>query len=249
MEKKRLTAKKAGLSELVTGKYVKKAGFESSYVLTSLGRRLSRVRILGLVVDKFESEDGKYATMTLDDGTETMRCKAFINISMFDVAKKGELVDLIGKIREYNGEIYVAPETVRKVPADWETLRALELKKTWAEQRGVIKKIRDLQKQSADRTELKALAKKFNIDAEDVDGILEADEMHIIEEEKRIAADGEVKEKVLRLISSLDTGAGADYSDILKQSGISENQVDAAVQDLLESGVCFEPKAGKIKKL
>lgn len=249
MEKKRLTAKKAGLAELATGRYVKKAGFESSYVLTSLGRRLSRVRVMGLVVDKFESEDGKYATMTIDDGTETMRCKAFINIRLLDVVRKGELADVIGKVREYNGEIYVAPEIIRKAPADWETLRALELKKAYADQRNAIKKIRELQKQSADRTELKTLAKKFGVEAEDVDGILEAEELHIIEEEKRIAADGEVKEKVLMLISSLDRGAGADYTDILKQSGLPETQVDSAVQDLLESGVCFEPKAGMIKKL
>lgn len=249
MEKKRLTAKKAGLTELVTGKYVKKAGFESSYVLTSLGRRLSRVRILGVVVDKFESEDGKYATMTIDDGTETMRCKAFINIRMLDVTGKGDLADVIGKIREYNGEVYVAPEIIRKAPADCETLRALELKKTYADQRSAIKKIREMQKHSSDRTELKTLAKKFSMDPDDVDGILEAEELHIIEEEQKISADGEVKDRILKLIGSLDTGSGADYSDMLKQSGISENQVDAAVQDLLESGVCFEPKAGKIKKL
>lgn len=249
MDKKRLTAKKAGLAELATGKYVKKVGFESSYILTNLGRRLSRVRVMGLVVDKFESEDGKYATLTVDDSTETLRCKAFINIRMFDVAKKGELVDIIGKIREYNGETYVAPETVRKVPADWETLRALEIKKIYADQRKAIKKIRELQKQSADRTELKALAKKFSIDPDDVDGVLEAEELHIIAEEQKISADGEVKDKILKLVSTLDTGTGADYADILKQSGLPEPQVDAAVQDLLESGVCFEPKAGRIKKL
>ena len=249
MEKKRLTAKKAGLAEVATGKYVKKTGFESSYVLTNLGRRLSRVRILGLVVDRFESEDGKYATMTIDDGTETMRCKAFVNIKMFDVTEKGSLADITGKIREYNGEIYVAPEIVRKVPADWESLRALELKKTWSDQRGIIRKIRELQKQAADRTELKALAKKFNIDPDDVDGVLEAEELHIIAEESKIEVGGEAKEKVLKLITSLDTGPGADYAEILKMSGLPEGQVDAAVQDLLESGMCFEPKAGKIKKL
>lgn len=249
MEKKRLTAKKAGLAELATGRFVKKGGFESSYVLTGLGRRLSRVRILGLVVDKFESEDGKYAAMTLDDGTETLRCKAFVNVKMFDVATKGDLVDVTGKVREYQGEIYVAPEIVRKVSSDWETLRMLELKKIWAAQRKVVAKVRELQGQVADTTELKALAKKFKLDPEDVDGILEAQESNMIAEEQKITASGEVKEKVLKLIESLDTGTGADYSDILKQSGLSEAKVDAAVQELLESGVCFEPKAGRIKKL
>jgi len=249
MEKKRLTAKKASLAELGTGKFIKKGGFESSYVLTNLGRKLSRVRILGLVVDKFESEDGKYATMTLDDGTDTIRCKAFVNVKIFDAVTKGDLVDVTGKVREYNGEVYVAPEIVRKVPSDWETLRMLELKKIWAEQRKIIAKVKELRKQVADTTELKTLAKKFNLDIEDVEGVLEAQELDMIAEEEKIATSGEVKEKVLKLIENLDTGTGADYSEILKQSGLPEAKVDAAIQELLEAGTCFEPKAGRIKKL
>lgn len=249
MEKKRLTAKKAGLVELSSGKFVKKGGFESSYVLTNLGRRLSRVRMMGLVVDKFESEDGKYAAMTLDDGSETVRCKAFVNVKLFDSVLKGDLVDVIGKIREYNGEIYVAPETVRKVAPNMETLRTLELKKIWRDQRQNIRKVRELQKQSSDRTELLALAKKAKIEQDDAEGILEAQQLEVLAEERKIEAGGEAKEKVMRLVTSLDRGAGADYSEILKTAGMPEPQVDAAVQELLESGVCFEPKAGKIKKL
>jgi hypothetical protein len=135
------------------------------------------------------------------------------------------------------------------VPADWETLRMLELKKILTDQRKLIKQVRELLKQSSDRTELKSLAKKFHIDPDDVDGIIEAQELNLIEEEKKMAAGGEVKERVLKLISTLDVGTGADYSDILKQSGLPEPQVDSAVQELLEDGVCFEPKAGRIKRL
>ncbi len=110
MEIKRLTAQKAGIKEIINGKFVKKSGFESSYVLTNLGRRLSRVRVLGLVVDKFISPDEKYATVTLDDSTETLRCKAFVNVKIFDGLKNGELVDVFGKLREYQEEVYVMPE-------------------------------------------------------------------------------------------------------------------------------------------
>ena len=44
-------------------------------------------------------------------------------------------------------------------------------------------------------------------------------------------------------------GEGADYQEILKKTKFSENDVDFAIQDLLESGVCFEPTPGKIRKL
>jgi DNA replicative helicase MCM subunit Mcm2 (Cdc46/Mcm family) len=69
-----------------------------------------------------------------------------------------------------------------------------------------------------------------------------------IVEEKTVTS-SEIKNQILKLIESLDKGEGADYQDILKKSGFSENEVDFAIQDLLESGVCFEPTPGRIRKL
>jgi O6-methylguanine-DNA--protein-cysteine methyltransferase len=155
----------------------------------------------------------------------------------------------MGKIREYNGEVYVAPEVVRKVGANWETLRLLELKKAWKEQRGLVQKVRELQKHTSDLNELKALAAKEGLDADLVQAVLEAQELKIFEQEKQVEATNETRDKVLKLVEKLDTGEGADYDQLLKQSGFPEAQLDAAVNELLESGVCFEPKAGRIKKL
>jgi RPA family protein len=248
MEMKRLTAKKASTGEIVNGKFIKKSGFESSYILTNLGRRLSRVRALGLIVDKFISPDERYATITLDDSTETIRCKAFINTKIFDGFGSGDLVDIFGKLREYNGEIYIMPEIIAKVDANFEILRNLELEKIFREQREKIKKIRDIQKQTSDLVELKTAVKDL-MSLEDVEGILEAQEM--IENsvvEKEVSAN-DVKNKILKLIETLDKGEGADYQDILIKSGLSEKDIDFAIQDLLESGVCYEPRPGKIKKL
>jgi len=249
MERKRLTAMKAGLTELSGGKWVKKGGFESSYVMTPLGRRLSRVRVMGLIVDKWASDDGNYATLTMDDGNETARCKIFINTKLFDGFAPGDLVDVVGKLREWQGEVYIAPETVRKMQADWETLRGLELKAAYRAQRMLIIKVREMQKRTSDLNEIKALAAKKGLDADAVQSILEAQEMNIVEQEKEVQASTEVRDKVLKLVTQLDMGEGADYGGLLKQAGLPEPQLDAAVTELLESGVCFEPKAGKIKKL
>ncbi|MFQ6020869.1 MAG: OB-fold nucleic acid binding domain-containing protein, partial [Candidatus Aenigmatarchaeota archaeon] len=247
-EMKRLVAKKASVREIINGRFVKKSGFESSYVLTTLGRRLSRVRVLGLIVDKFISADEKYATLTLDDATETIRCKAFVNVKLFDGFTKGDLVDVFGKLREYQGEVYIMPEVIQKVNPNFETLRILELEKIMRDQKEKIRKVRELQKQTSDLNELKISIKKI-MPEEDAEGILEAQEMiENITEEKEIKS-GETKTKILDLIDKLDNGQGADYQDILKKSGLSENDVDFAIQDLLESGVCFEPKPGKIKKI
>lgn len=248
MEIKRITAKKAAISELNNGSFVKKSGFESSYVLTNLGRRLSRIRVMGLLVDKFTSPDDKYSTVTLDDSTDTVRCKAFVNVKIFDGFGGGDLVDMFGKIREYNGEIYMVPEIVRKVHPNFETLRLLEMEKIFREQRERIKKIRELQKQTSDVNELKAAVKQF-MSLEDAEAILEAQVLDDHATEEKTITSAEMKSKILNLIETLDKGHGADYQEILKKSGLSENDVDFSIQDLLESGVCYEPTPGKIKKL
>ena len=250
MESRRLTAKKVSVAELMSGRFVKKTGFDSSYVLTNLGRRLSRVRVLGLIVDKFKPVEGTWAAITLDDGNDTTRAKAFQNVKVFDKILPGDLVDVIGKTREFNGEIYLAPEIVRKAEPNFEALRSLELKKIQQAQAEKVKKVSELKKQTADAAELKTLAKKFNLSAEDVDGILEVGEISSEPaEEKKSDAAAEMKAKVLALISATDKGEGADYSEILKSAGAEEAAVDSAIQALLEDGILIEPKAGRLKKL
>src|SRR3989338_5220493 len=110
MEKKRLTSIKTKIIDLSNGKYEVLPGFGSNYVLTRDGMRLSRVRILATVVDKFLSDSGRYAAITLDDGSDTIRAKAFNAVAVFDNLSVGDLVDFIGKVREYQGELYLVPE-------------------------------------------------------------------------------------------------------------------------------------------
>ncbi|MBU5557705.1 MAG: OB-fold nucleic acid binding domain-containing protein [Candidatus Aenigmatarchaeota archaeon] len=248
MEKQRLTAKKASIAEIVGGRFVQKGGLESSYVLTALGRRLSRVRIMGLVVDKFVSPDEKYATITLDDGTETIRCKSFVNIKIFDNLASGDLVDVFGKVRIYDGEVYVTPEIVRKVPANAEILRMLELEHIYIKQKQLSKRVAEIAKTTADAAEVKRLAAQFAA-PQDVEGVLEAEEVAKATVEENMASAVENRNKILSLIIQLDTGNGTDYTELTAKSGIPEAAVEAAVQHLLESGICFEPRPGKIKKL
>ena len=248
MDRTRLTAKISSNKEVVSGRFVKKTGFESSYVLTNLGRRLSRVRVMGLVVDRFISPDERYAALTLDDSTETVRCKSFVNIKIISDLNSSDLVEIFGKIREYNGEIYIMPEIILKVSPNFETLRMLETEKLSREQREKIEKVRELKRKTSDANELKELAKQF-MSLEDFESILEAEELIEAEAENKTVETSEVKSRILKLIQTLNCGDGAKYSEIIVKSGLSENDVDFAIQDLLESGICYEPKAGRIKIL
>ncbi len=247
MERKRLTAVKTRIKPAVAGTFVTQPGFESNYVLTDTGMRLSRIRVMATVVDKFLSESGKLASITLDDGTATVRAKAFNAVSFFDKVSAGDVADLVGRLRQYQGEIFIVPEVVRKTDdINWEILRELEIReqeKAWNERRGTII---EYQKQTSDMDELKKIMKeRFGINPLDVEAVIQS--LGMIGENAE--EPNKQKEIILRFISELDSGEGCDYSELISKSGLAEDVIDSAVEELLEEGSCFEPKPGKIKKL
>ncbi len=145
----RRVAKKIDIKIVNSGKFVRidRTSEENRYIpnyVESGGMKISRVRVLATVLDKFVSEDGNYATLTLDDTTDTIRCKIFMNSKFEDSSskqkqvdletveniEKGGLVDIIGKVKEYNEERYIQPETIVKIEdPNFEALRKLELEK------------------------------------------------------------------------------------------------------------------------
>lgn len=249
MEIKRLTAKKAGISEITKGKFVRKPGFESNYVLTQLGRKLTRVRVLGLVVDKFISDEISYSAITIDDSSDTIRCKLFGAAKIFNNIESGNLVDAMGKVREHSGEIYISPEIVTKITdPNFETLRMMELALIIKNQKDKIMKLREMKKKTSDIKELKILAEDA-MSEEDAESIIEAEGM--IEEalSKKIEQPKDPKEIIMKIIAESDQKDGIDYQLILAKSGLPESVVDTAIQKLLEGGILFEPRAGKLKSL
>ena len=91
----------------------------------------------------------------------------------------------------------------------------------------------------------KVLKAKFNISGEEVDAILASEEMV----PKTELDESKQKELVIELIKKFDTGEGCSYEKIIRESGLSETAVESIVNELLNSGVCFEPKPGVIKLL
>ncbi len=243
MEKKRIHSVKSRIKHIISGRYVAQEGFNPNYVLSPHGVRLSRVRILATVVDKFIAESGKFASITVDDGTETIRVKAFGGVSIFDHVDVGSEIDLIARVKEYQGELYIMPEIITAVDdPNIVLLRELELRSQEQETEKKRKLIFEHQKQAADMGELQRLLReRFGVQPEEVEAILQSsEEPH--EESKN-------KDIILKFIETLDEGSGCDYSELLSASGLPEDVVDSAVEELLSEGICFEPRPGKIKKL
>ncbi len=137
----RMTAKKVKIQDITSGKWVKKEGMEPSYIETNYGDQLSRVRIMGTVVSKFVSEDENFASITIDDASDTIRAKTFKTTKPINNVEVGDIVDVVGKIREYNEEIYIIPEIVTKITdPNMELLRRLEIAEDMKGRENITKK-------------------------------------------------------------------------------------------------------------
>ncbi len=124
----RSPAIKVRIKELINGEFYRTPGNEPNYLLTSLGERVSRARVLGVVVSKFVSEDGEYVNITLDDGSGTISVRAFRDTRVLEKIEVGDTADIIGKVKEYEGEVYLLAEIARKISdPNWELVRRLEL--------------------------------------------------------------------------------------------------------------------------
>jgi RPA family protein len=244
MEIRRQTAMRVRISDLVNSKFVHKEGLEPSYILTDLGQRIFRVKLVGTVVDKFMSEDGNYSSITLNDDTNSIRIKAFKDdVNVFNNIELGDHALIIGKAKEYAEENYIIPEIVRKIQdPNYETLHKLEVLKTVLTQKKVLDIINKEKGKFSDLDELKKyLSKEYNIEDHISEGIIET----------FMQAD-QIKEKdykplILETIGKLDKGEGIEILKLIKESKVPENIFNEVITELLTDGVCYEPSPGVIK--
>jgi len=125
----RQTAYKVWIKDLINGKYIKGEGEWTPNYVNIGDKKVSRVNLICSVINKYESEDGTYIAIALDDGSGTIRVKVWReDLHILKEINVGDLVTIIGKVKMYNEEIYILPEVVRKeTDFNWEFLRKLEL--------------------------------------------------------------------------------------------------------------------------
>lgn len=216
----RQTAKKVRVWDIMNGSFVKKEGFEPSFVQTKSGEEISRARILGTVVSKFVAEDGNFASITIDDGSDTIRLKVFKTTKPLDKNEIGDVVDVIGKVREYEGEIYIIAEVSRKIKdPNFEMLRRAEL---------VLKEKEP--KSTAAKTSKTASAEKPETP-----------------EKPKLSDKASLKMEILKVIE--ESKEGIVYSELMEKVKAKEADLESAIDELLNDGICYEPSPGKIRKI
>jgi RPA family protein len=133
--RERMTAVRASVSDIVNGTFLEDDG---ARVVSPFGVELRRVVLVGYIINR-QSTQGNYASITIDDGTETIKAKAWgTEASSLDEVNNNMLVLLVGKVREYEGEVYIVPEIVSEVnDPNFMILHLLERYKTMLTQGGL----------------------------------------------------------------------------------------------------------------
>ncbi len=122
-DKKRQVAIKVSIKDLNLGKYIKQEGWEPNYILTDNNVKISRANVMGTIVTKNEDN------LVIDDGSASIATRSFdvvINFSEFEV---GDIVQVIGRPREFEQEKYFAIEIIKKINSEWLKVRQKELSK------------------------------------------------------------------------------------------------------------------------
>ena len=160
---KRNIAYKCKIGDLLIGNPIFS---EDKFVCIELGdRRISRVNMVGNIIDRYDREDDKqYTFFTFDDGSGQIKLKVFgEDVEKFKGIESGETVVVIGVVRNFNNETYLSPEIIRPQDTKYLLIRKLELEK----ERGSFAPIIEKKEVSAIRDKLLEKIK----DSEDDGGI------------------------------------------------------------------------------
>jgi hypothetical protein len=141
-------------------------------------------------------------------------------------------------VREYESEKYVIPEVVRKIrDPNAEVMRRLEIVYAQAG----IKKAKELVEKAKNRKpdELrKELLEKHGLEKRWVDMFLA---------DRKSAEKGTLKKQLLDVIGA--SKDGMVYSELMKKVKANGADIEAAVDELLNDGLCYEPSPGRIRKI
>jgi RPA family protein len=197
--RKRNVAYKLRIGDILKGKPVME---ETKFLYLDLNsKRVVRVNVLANCIDKYVQDgEKKYATLTVDDASGQLQLKAFgDDINILTEVTQGDTLQIIGNVREWNGDLYVIPEIIKKVDPRWLLVRKLEIQ----------------------------------------------------EAKKDIPVDknSPLKDMIMQKIKDAEVDGGIDTETIKMNVEANPDLVDVEVKKLLEEGLIYEPRPGRLRYL
>lgn len=168
-----------------------------------LDKQVVRVNVIANVTDKYLQEgERKFGTITLDDGSGQIKAKAFGDDVdfFFGSLNQGDTVMVIGMLRVWNKEIYIAPEIIKKKETSFLLIRKYES---------------------------------------------ESEEVKTHDKEQLLA----LKDKILSMIKEAEKDGGVDIEKITAELKERSETINQEIKKLLEDGIVYEPRPGKIRYL
>ena len=239
----RQTAVKTRIINLLNGKYVVNEGWEPNHVLWN-NQKISRVNIIGVVVEKSQNEFSSNTSATIDDGSGRINVRSFEENLFLNSIAVGDVVVLIGRPREYSNEIYVMPEIIKPLEdRRWAEVRKLELGPE--EKESPANAIR-----TEDRATFKIAEPREQIRKEIHTAEKENDESEVSGNQdggNEAYGNEMTSTRIINMIKEKDSGSGVDFEAVL--SSANDKRAEEIIQNLLKSGDIFELRPGKLKVL
>ena len=266
--KKRLPASRVYLRDIIDGYYVRSEGdFEPNYLITKDARKVYRVKVVATVVrEPMISEDETYGRFQIDDGTGTLWVFGFRENTRFvKLVKKGDLVQIIGKVAEWRDDKQILVEGVSKVSPNMWILHRFETLKEKVEHAKKAKIAFEIYDRYGITAKAKVIAKNKGV-SEDL--LITIDELYTLMLEQR-ALEEEIleeeaveeetppekpeleraKKAVLELLR--EKGKALSHKFIIKKlsSEFNEEIIEEAITRLLADGEIYEPEIGYYEPL
>lgn len=239
---KRQVAYKVKIKDIVNASYVVLEGWDPNYIVID-GKKASRINVIGTIIAKENN------SLMIDDGSGNIQVRNFEDNKDYAQFNEGDIINVVGKVREYNSEKYIIDEFIKKTDARWLILRKKEIeeykKLKIGEDAKIVGEPRKQKNPQARKTkdEEDELIKKFNNTQADEDLIIETRKR--IEEEEESKTPKTTTQKIIEAIKKIDAGDGAEIDEIIKFVGDCES----TIQLMIKKGDIFENRAGRVKIL
>ncbi|MBW2991905.1 hypothetical protein KY345_01670 [Candidatus Woesearchaeota archaeon] len=124
---KRDIAVKTRIKNILEGRYVKEEGWKPNFIITPNGENIARANLIGVVVSEPNIEE-KSQSITIDDGSDRILLRSFEDNALLSKLNLGDVINVIGKPREYLNMKYLIPEIIKKINNNkWLEVRKKEL--------------------------------------------------------------------------------------------------------------------------